>query len=255
MAMALRACLKKIGCSMQAHSLSTTRKTLTRACVLFDLDGTLVDTDKIHFQAWQKLLERYNTSLTEEEYIHVAGRMNAPVLLEMFPDMSPAEAQQESLRKEELFRDIAQQDAPQVAGIEELLSYLEDREVPKTIVTNAPRANVNMLLKGSGLDKYFPEALQVLADEQCEHAKPHPEPYLAGLRQFDCAPQRAIAFEDSVAGATAAIAAGIPTVGILTTQSAETMYNTRCIVAAPDYTAPTVWNLVATLVGDKKRLV
>ena len=86
-------------------------------------------------------------------------------------------------------------------------------------VTNAPRPNAELMLTSLGLDGYFEH---VVIGTECIRAKPHPDPYLEGMRLVGaCDASRCVAFEDSPAGATAAVAAGIPTVGVTTSQPVE----------------------------------
>ena len=76
---------------------------------------------------------------------------------------------------------------------------------------------------------------QVLGDE-CAFAKPHPEPYLQGLKLLGSGNGTALAFEDSIAGASAAIKAGIPTAGVLTTLNPPAMQEAGVFATLPDYT-------------------
>eukprot|EP00730_Choanoeca_flexa_P019299 TRINITY_DN9421_c0_g2_i1.p1 TRINITY_DN9421_c0_g2~~TRINITY_DN9421_c0_g2_i1.p1 ORF type:complete len:158 (+),score=12.35 TRINITY_DN9421_c0_g2_i1:381-854(+) len=97
------------------------------------------------------------------------------------------------------------------------------------------RVNVNFMLGAAKLEHHFPPSLQILGDE-CKHGKPHPEPYLQGLKLLDVDAASTLAFEDSPAGASAAVAAGIPTFGMLTSQSAATMQDIGCFHTATDFT-------------------
>ena len=83
-------------------------------------------------------------------------------------------------------------------------------------VTNAPRLNAEMMLAGLGIAHRF-KAL-VIGDE-LHHGKPHPLPYLEGLRPLGAEAERSLAFEDSRSGVQSATAAGIATVGMLTSLS------------------------------------
>lgn len=82
-------------------------------------------------------------------------------------------------------------------GLTEFLQWLDSRQLRKAAVTNAPRDNTVMMLSALGLDSYF-EA--VVLGEECERAKPHPDPYLKGLQLLGLQPHEAIVIEDSPAG-------------------------------------------------------
>jgi HAD superfamily hydrolase (TIGR01509 family) len=82
-------------------------------------------------------------------------------------------------------------------GLTEFLQWLDSRQLRRAAVTNAPRDNTRMMLSALGLDSAF-EA--VVLGEECERAKPHPDPYLKGLQLLGLQPHEAIVIEDSPAG-------------------------------------------------------
>lgn len=83
-------------------------------------------------------------------------------------------------------------------GLTEFLQWIDSRQLRRAAVTNAPRDNTLMMLSALQLDSYF-EA--VVLGEECERAKPHPDPYLEGLQLLGLQPHEAIVIEDSPAGA------------------------------------------------------
>ena len=107
-----------------------------------------------------------------------------------------------------------------VQGLRELMRWIKRRGIAAAAVTNAPRPNALMILEGIGLAADF---APVVIGPECSNAKPHPEPYLAAMRKLGLQPEDCVAVEDSVTGATAAVAAGVHTIGILTSQTAEAM--------------------------------
>ena len=102
----------------------------------------------------------------------------------------------------------------------ELMRWIKRRGIAAAAVTNAPRPNALMILEGIGLAADF---ATVVIGPECSNAKPHPEPYLAAMRKLGLQPEDCVALEDSPTGATAAVAAGVHTIGILTSQTAEAM--------------------------------
>lgn len=83
-------------------------------------------------------------------------------------------------------------------GLTAFLQWVDSRQLRRAAVTNAPRDNTLMMLSALGLAETF-EA--VVLGEECERAKPHPDPYLQGLQLFGLQPHEAIVIEDSPAGA------------------------------------------------------
>ena len=95
------------------------------------------------------------------------------------------------------------------------------------------------MLASLGLTSFF-EALIIGAE--CERAKPHPEPYLQGLAALGMrSADGAIAFEDSPSGLAAAVAAGLPTFGLLTSQSREALDAAGAVACVDDFHSPAVW--------------
>jgi HAD superfamily hydrolase (TIGR01509 family) len=82
-------------------------------------------------------------------------------------------------------------------GLSEFLGWLDSRGVRRAAVTNAPRDNATMMLRALHLDAAFEG---VVLGEECARAKPHPDPYLEGLRLLGLQPHEAIVVEDSPAG-------------------------------------------------------
>lgn len=94
------------------------------------------------------------------------------------------------------------------------------------------------MLSSLGLTSFF-EALVIGAE--CERAKPHPEPYLRGLAALGVSAADAIAFEDSPSGMAAAVAAGLPTFGLLTSQTREALDAAGAVACCADFRDAAIW--------------
>ena len=99
--------------------------------------------------------------------------------------------------------------------------------------SDLPRANAEMMLSGLRLDARF--AGRLVLGEECARAKPHPDPYLEGLRLLGLPPHGVIVVEDSPAGVRAGVAAGLPVVGLTTGQSAEALRAAGASAIAADF--------------------
>lgn len=141
--------------------------------LLFDLDGTLTDTDTLHLQALQQLLREQGRELSEAEFdAHVSGRANADMCRYLFPGRPVAEHEAFADRKEARFRALSPTLQP-TAGLERLLAHAERRGIGMAVVTNAPRANAQHMLAAMGLAERFEH---VLVAEELAQAKPDPCP-------------------------------------------------------------------------------
>jgi len=209
--------------------------------LLFDLDGTLVNTDELHFGAFQVLLGEFGRSITLETYqSRIMGATNDVIMREFFPDVPQSQHQQLADRKEALFRASVTRLEP-TAGTLELFDWARTRGVGIAAVTNAPRANAELMLGGLGLAERI-DAL-VIADELA-HGKPHPLPYLTGLERLGGDAQRAVAFEDSLSGIRAASAAKIYTFGMRTALPAQTLLDAGANEVIDDFTAASLWRML-----------
>ena len=201
---------------------------------LFDIDGTLTDTDPLHLKVFAHFFEIGRSKHHVSELFFkesISGRSNHDVVRDFLPHLSAQEETQWILDKEAYFRTLAATKIRPIEGLNELVAYAKHRNVKCAAVTNAPRETAVMILKGLGLmdedstnvggskDSFD---LLVIGNE-CAHSKPHPEPYLTAMRTLDVEPQCCVALEDSVAGASASVAAGVHTIGILTSQTEDVL--------------------------------
>jgi HAD superfamily hydrolase (TIGR01509 family) len=217
-----------------------------RPSLLFDLDGTLVDTDRIHFKAFNVMLEPFGRSITQEEYkTQIMGFPNVTIMPRVLPGVSATEQERLAARKEEIFRELADELEP-IDGLIDLLDWAAGHAVPVAVVTNAPRANAEMVLRALKLDGRFDAV--VIADD-LPHQKPHPLPYLTGLERLGSAAGHAVAFEDSRSGVMAAAAAGLPVVGIRTSLDDATLVAAGAAMTADHFAEPAVRELIAARTG------
>lgn len=206
---------------------SMTARCVTGGALLFDLDGTLARTDHLHHEAYRRLLPDlgFNAASLDDAWFEatIAGRANQDVWKRLLPAASDAEVQAMIHRKEELWRELAAASCEPLEGLESLLSAAVSDSIPVVVVTNAPRDSACHLIRCIGLtDVLHPGASAekpgyLVCGNECNRTKPDPDPYLAGLALLGADPEKSVAFEDSPTGVRAAVAAGIATVGLLTT--------------------------------------
>lgn len=211
--------------------------------LLFDLDGTLLHSDPLHFEVFADLYAERGRELTEAGYLSdIHGRHN----LESFPEIFPGEdAHALSDLKEARFRDRLVAGHAPMPGAEALLDHAQARGWRIAVVTNAPRANAEVMLDAIGLRDRI--ELLVIGDE-CRRAKPDPEPYIAAMRAFDVAPRACIAFEDSPSGMRAAAGSGAHTVGIRSSGlSVSQLRDAGAQTVITDYADPALAELLSKL--------
>jgi HAD superfamily hydrolase (TIGR01509 family) len=208
--------------------------------LLFDLDGTLADTDPIHFQTWQDILQPYNLAIDPAFYrAKFSGRRNQEIIQELLPHLSPPEAAQLSLHKEAEFRNRAETQLTRLAGLSQLLTWTDEQTLKRAVVTNAPIENAQFMLRVLALETTLTTV--VLGDE-LPMGKPDPLPYQVALNRLGVAALEAIAFEDSTSGIRSAVGAGIPTIGVATTHAAQELYAVGATLVISDFSDPQLWD-------------
>jgi len=219
--------------------------------VLFDVDGTLCDSDPLHYYAFREMLQEIGFNggvpITEEFYIeNIAGKHNDDVAVLLFPDDV-----QRGLKftddKEAMFRRLAAEQLEPVNGLYKVTKWVEDRGLKRAAVTNAPRPNAELMISRLGLSDFF-EA--VILGSECDHAKPHPEPYLKALEILNVSKDHTFVFEDSVSGIKAGVAAGLPVVGLTTRNPERFLMEAKPTFLIKDYDDPKLWAALEEL--DKK---
>lgn len=209
--------------------------------LLFDLDGTLAETDSLHLPTWVEVLRPHGIEVDEEFYkANISGRSNGEIVRDLLPALSAREGEEMADAKEANFRERATELEP-LPGLLDFLRETRERGLMTALVTNAPQENVEAVLLALELEEFFDEV--VLSDE-VGPVKPDPAPYRVALERLDVPPDEALAFEDSTSGIASAVGAGVPTVGIASTQPAEKLRGAGAFVAAEDFTDPKLRKLL-----------
>lgn len=189
----------------------TSPATARPAALLWDMDGTLVDTEPYWIEAEYALVERFGGRWSDELAHQLVGNpllVSADIIIASSPvTLTPHEVVDE-LMTAVIGR--VREHVPWRPGARALLDEAVAVGVPNALVTMSwqPLARaVADALPGS------PFAVLVTGDE-VTHGKPHPEPYLRAAELLGVAPRDCVALEDSPTGVRAATAAGVPTVAI-----------------------------------------
>jgi HAD superfamily hydrolase (TIGR01509 family) len=209
--------------------------------LFFDLDGTLAETDSLHLPTWVDVLRPYGIEIDEEFYRErISGRSNSKIVEDLLPDLSAKEGRDLADAKEASFRERADELEP-LPGLLDFMKEGKSRGISLALVTNAPEENVEAILLALELKEFFDEV--VLSDE-VGPVKPDPAPYRAALDRLGVPPEEALAFEDSTSGIASSVGAGIPTVGIASTQAPETLEDAGAFMVAADFADPGLRRLV-----------
>ncbi len=209
--------------------------------LLFDLDGTLAETDSLHLPTWVDALAPYGVEVDEEFYKErISGRSTPEIVRDLLPNLTDEEGASIGDAKEASFRERAVELEP-LPGLVDFVEEGKSQGFKIALVTNAPKENVGAILPALKLQDFFETV--VLADE-VGAVKPDPAPYQAALKRTGVSAEEALAFEDSLSGLASSVAAGIPTVGIASTQDPERLRRAGAFMVAKDFTDPELWALI-----------
>ncbi len=189
-------------------------KTHAFDAIIFDHDGTLVDTESPDFEACKMLFAEYGLSLSLEHWAEkIVGRMDG--YDNLFNEIAqtgnngatPADMWQ---RLKELWS-ITLENVELMPGANSLLNQLQGASYPLGVATAADKAWVTRWLTHFNLLPYFQA---IATGDDITHNKPAPDVYLFAAAQLNVKPQRCLVFEDSVAGAQSAKAAGMTVIAV-----------------------------------------
>jgi beta-phosphoglucomutase len=197
--------------------------------VIFDFDGVLVDSEKLHYQAFNRTLNKFNYQLSMRDYYDKFLGLSDLELLRVVDkegELSLSNQQFEKLlgEKANLFKEMAATEAGIIEGVPQFLKILADSKVPIGICSGALLPEIEMILKGAGLREFFEV---IVSAEQVEKGKPDPEGFSLALKMLNkklhksIRPENCVVIEDSHWGLEAAKAAGMRAVAITNSYAAE----------------------------------
>lgn len=176
---------------------------------VFDMDGTLLDTEPLYKAGWLSLLPEYGVEVDESTYhALIPGRTGRAVAHEIFG--LPIEQSDELVgRIMRQFWEIAATGLEPLPGLIPVLDRLS--HLPMAVATSNRRADALRIIDALGLPHRF---RTLIGAEDVQRGKPDPEPFLRAAAVLGVAAERCVAFEDSVNGVASAMAAGMFCVGI-----------------------------------------
>jgi HAD superfamily hydrolase (TIGR01509 family) len=185
----------------------------TMKAVLWDLDGTLVDSAEFHWRAWRDVMAEEGLPVTHEQFVQSFGKRNDLILTGWLgEDADPERMRRLSEEKESRFRALVRANGIEpLPGVREWVARLHDQGWLHAIATSAPRANLEALSEAMGMGHYFSAGV---AAEDVTHGKPDPEVFLLAASRLGAEPRRSIVVEDAPTGIEAGRRAGMLTVGV-----------------------------------------
>ena len=173
--------------------------------VLFDHDGVLVDTELWYYRAGERALADVGLTLDQDQYVRDMSQGLGTWAQARAAGLDETTIDRQRAVRNAYYQEYLRTESIEIDGVVDALAELSSA-VRMAIVTTARRADFELIHEQRQVTKFMDF---VLVREDYNHAKPHPEPYLTGLKRFGASRAEALVVEDSSRGLHAAVAAGI----------------------------------------------
>ncbi len=176
--------------------------------ILFDLDGTLIDTEKYYRICWKKTLESFGYKVTDEDVLSLRslGRPFAPDHIKKMVKDPDADYKAIRAKRSKLMEEMIAREGIQLKkGAVELLEYLRSKKITTAVSTASDLERTTRYLKQVGLYDYFDK---LISCTMVDRGKPAPDVYLYACKELGLSPDLCIAVEDSPNGVKSAFSAG-----------------------------------------------
>jgi beta-phosphoglucomutase-like phosphatase (HAD superfamily) len=207
---------------------------MTIKALIFDMDGTMIDSMPYHKQSWAEFARRQGLTQPIEDLMRATtGRTGTECMSQLFGrDMTFDEALHLVEEKEAIYRELFTPHFCEVAGFKAFMDVALRQGLAVGVGTAGDAANVAFAFSRLQLQ---PEPTVVIRGDMGLAGKPHPAIFLEAAKRLGFAPDECIVFEDAPLGIEAARRAGMQAVAITTTHSAEELAGEHVIVAVPNY--------------------
>src|SRR5208337_4734004 len=181
--------------------------------VLWDMDGTLIDSEEFHWIAWRDTMAHEGIAITREQFLASFGQRNDSILPRWLgAAATPERIERIGNAKEELYRQLVRRDGiSPLPGVASWLQRLHHEGWLQAIASAAPRANIDVVLEALSATHIFQG---IVSAEDVHRGKPDPEVYLMAACRVGVPAGRCIVVEDAGAGIEGARRAGMRSIGI-----------------------------------------
>jgi HAD superfamily hydrolase (TIGR01509 family) len=181
------------------------KKTKLKKFILFDNDGVLVETEKFYFEANVKALKELNINLDFNTYMEIMARGGTAWEVAQKQGVSKEVIDKKRFQRDIYYQEFLRKENIEIPEVKNILKELS-KDYKMAIITTSRRVDFDLIHKNRGIIDFMDFTLCV---EEYKRAKPHPDPYLAGLKKFAAKKEETIVVEDSQRGLTSAYNAQI----------------------------------------------
>ncbi|HIX81411.1 HAD family phosphatase [Erysipelatoclostridium sp. An173] len=181
--------------------------------VIFDMDGLMIDSERVTFEGYQHVLAKENLTMSEEKYKTLLGKPVKAVHDLFKEDYGPQYDVDQIIKDVHAYiaKRFETEGVPLKPGLVELLKYLKENNYKTIIATSSHRNRVDLIVKQAQIDQYFDDSI---CGDEVTKGKPNPEVFLKACQKLQVSPQDALVLEDSESGINAAYNAEIKVIGI-----------------------------------------
>ena len=181
--------------------------------VLWDMDGTLIDSEEFHWISWRDTMANEGITITHEQFLSSFGQRNDSIIPRWLGSAStPERIERTANAKEELYRHLVRKNGiSPLPGVASWVHRLHEQGWLQAVASSAPRANIEVVLEALAATHSFQA---IVSAEDVRKGKPDPEVYLTAASRVGVSPDRCIVVEDAVAGVEGARRAGMRSIGV-----------------------------------------
>ncbi|CAI6150981.1 MAG: N-acetylmuramic acid 6-phosphate phosphatase [uncultured Sulfurimonas sp.] len=209
-------------------------KKMKKKYLLFDNDGVLVETEPYYYEANVKALREFGLDLSFDAYMEIMARGGNAWEVASKAGISKEEIDAKRKHRDIYYREFISKHDIEIPYVVDVLEELS-KHYKMGIVTTSRRVDFDLIHHSEHITQYMDFTLCV---EEYTRSKPHPDPYLAGMKKFGASKEECLVIEDSERGLTAAFNAGI-----------------ECAVVANEFTATHDFSNATYKLKDLKELV
>ena len=208
--------------------------------VIFDMDGLMIDSERVTFEGYQHIMSKMGKTITEDFYITVLGK---PIkgIFQRFYDVYGNDFPIESVITD-VHRYMAErfetEGVPLKTGLVELLKYCREKGYRTIVATSSNRNRVDKILKSADIEQYFDDSI---CGDEVTKGKPDPEVFLKSCMKLGVNTDEAVVLEDSEAGIQASYAAGIKVICVPDMKQPEPEYAQKTFMIVTDLNKVKYW--------------
>ena len=201
--------------------------------VIFDMDGTIVDSLPYHYKAWKIFFNENKVENFSEKLKDYKGGGTLDLMTAVYGDKySRKELKIMTDDKEIIFREIYKNNVVPIAGFMEMFELIKSKKILVGIASNAIRKNVKMILSELKIYEKFDS---IICGDEVKKGKPDPEMFNETVDRFNLKKEECLIFEDSIEGVTAAVNSNVDVIGITSSSSDKILRDRGCKLTIENY--------------------